>query len=364
MWKKTNAKITPKFLSQFGCPGPATYKKSWYDYNVMSLNNRYTPLPGSTLNPYNICLGTGDIGAIDLQTAFALLDAYFEQGGNFLDSAKIYADWLPGERSSSEKTIGRWLRARGNRPRLILATKGGHPDLTSMHIPRLSPLEIRDDLHHSLQNLQSEWIDLYWLHRDDPQRPVEEILETLHDLVIAGKIRYFGCSNWRSGRIRNANAYAQEHGFTGFIGDQMMWSMAVVDVPAIGDPTIEVMNPQLYKYHRETGLAAVPFTSQANGLFQKLGSGSFSQLSKRQQAIYTSPENLRRFERARRLAAHRNISLTQVVLSYLLSQPFATFPIIGPKKINHLLDSLSAADIKLEEVEIQFLEHGTGIDQF
>ena len=178
-----------------------------------------------------LCLGTGNFGAaLDQDAAFALLDAYLDQGGNFLDSAQVYCDWIPdNERSSSEKIIGRWMKERRNRDRLVIATKGAHPDLATMQIPRMSRAEIEADLHASLRHLQTDVIDLYWLHRDDPARPVAEILETLNAAVQAGKIRAFGCSNWRAERLQAANEYAATHGLHGFVASQVLWNLAVVD---------------------------------------------------------------------------------------------------------------------------------------
>jgi aryl-alcohol dehydrogenase-like predicted oxidoreductase len=100
---------------------------------------RYINIANTDLKPSAICFGTAHLGSIiDQRTSFRLLDNYLERGGNFLDTAKVYADWLRGERSSSEKTIGRWMRQRKNRGRVILAPKGGHPKLAAMQIPRLS----------------------------------------------------------------------------------------------------------------------------------------------------------------------------------------------------------------------------------
>jgi len=158
----------------------------------------YQTIPNTDLKPSVICLGTGDVGgALDQQTSFRLLDAYLDLGGTLIDTASVYTDWLPGERSASEKTIGRWLSHRGGRDRILLATKGGHPRLTSMDVPRLSRQEIVQDLEASLRNLHTEVIDLYWLHRDDPTRPVSEIVNVLYDQVQAGKVRYVG---WRARR--------------------------------------------------------------------------------------------------------------------------------------------------------------------
>ena len=107
-----------------------------------------------------------------------------------------------------------------------------------MHIPRMSRAEIASDLLASLEHLQVDTIDLYWLHRDDPARPVDEIVESLNEHVKAGRIRYFGCSNWRAERIRAAQEYAAAHGLQGFAGDQMMWSFAAMDPTRIADQTL------------------------------------------------------------------------------------------------------------------------------
>lgn len=130
-------------------------------------------LPATALNVSPICLGTGEIGTrLDRNASFRLLDAYVDAGGNFLDTAHVYGDWVKDvERSICEKTIGAWLQSRANRARIVLATKGGHPDLHTMNVPRLSRAEIIQDIDESLQFLQTDVIDLYWLHRDDPLCP-------------------------------------------------------------------------------------------------------------------------------------------------------------------------------------------------
>jgi aryl-alcohol dehydrogenase-like predicted oxidoreductase len=309
------------------------------------------------LHPYPICLGTADLGSTVEQTAsFALLDAYLDLGGNFLDTAKVYADWLPGECSSSERLLGEWMRQRRNRSKVLLATKGAHPDLTDMQTPRLSRAEIEADLHASLRHLQTETIDLYWLHRDDPMRPVDDILATLNDAVKSGKIRFFGCSNWRVDRIRQANDYAYAHGLMGFTADQPMWNMAVIDPAAIGDPTIVVMDDELWNYHRAENLPAIPFSASANGLFQKLAKAPKVSLDAIRQAHYRSTANLLRFEHARQVAAQRELTITQVVLGFLLSQPFPTLPIVGPKNLEQLRDCITATEVRLAPEEIVFIQ--------
>jgi aryl-alcohol dehydrogenase-like predicted oxidoreductase len=318
---------------------------------------KYTTIPTTELKPATICLGTVGIGSkLDQAASFELLDAYLDQGGNFIDTAQVYSDWLPGERSSSEKTIGRWLNQRRNRDNIILATKGAHPGLATMHIPRMSRQEIIHDLDQSLRHLQTDIIDLYWLHRDAPNHPVEDILETLNDQVKAGKIRYFGCSNWRTERIKAAQEYAAHHGLQGFAANQARWSLAHVDPEAISDKTTVVMDEAMVQYHRQTGLAATPYTAQAQGLFQKLASGAAGQIDPNSRRVYPAAENQQRFERVRRLAADTGLSITQIVLGYLQSQPFVTIPIVGCRTLDQLNDSLQAADIRLTPDQLRYLE--------
>ncbi|MGC9348316.1 MAG: aldo/keto reductase [Anaerolineae bacterium] len=316
-------------------------------------------IPNTDLDVSVICLGTSEFGtAVDKARAFRLLDAFVEQGGNFLDTANVYANWIPGERSMSEKTLGRWMRERDNRDRIVVATKGAHPELTSMHVQRLSPEEIVADLDDSLRNLQVDVIDLYYLHRDDPTRPVAEIVDALHAQQEVGKIRYFACSNWCAERIREAQAYAGEHGFQGFVADQMLWNLAVVDPEALVDERIVMMDQELRRFHIETGMAAVPFSSQAGGLFQKMGAGAPDRLNPALRRMYPGVENQRRFERIQHLAGETGMTLTQIVLGYLLSQPFVTIPIVGCKSLPHLCDSLSSTGVTLTPAQIAYLERG------
>ncbi len=318
---------------------------------------RYIDVPGTDLSLSAICLGTGALGStIAEDDTFALLDTFVERGGNFLDTAKVYADWLPGERSVSEKTIGRWLCSRNAHGRVLVGTKGAHPELSTMHIPRLSREEIVSDLESSLRNLQTEAIDLYWLHRDDPARPVGEILETLHEQVEQGKVRYYGCSNWRAPRIRAAQVYAAQHGLRGFVADQMQWSLASADLGAAADSTMVVMDDELYAYHRDTALLAVPYSSQAGGFFQKLDAGQEDSLSRGARRTYDHRVNRTRWARIQELSRETGLTVTQLVLGYLLSQPFPTVPIAGCKTEAHLLDSLSAAEVRLTAQERLYLE--------
>jgi len=320
---------------------------------------RYTIVPGTALQVAQICLGTSELGAgIDRETSFALLDAYSEAGGNLIDTASVYANWSGAERSVSEKTIGAWLDARRTHGRVLVATKGGHPELSSMSVSRLSREELRSDLHASLRNLRTDCIDLYWVHRDDRSLPVGEILGTLGEMVSEGKVRYVGCSNWRAERIREAQACAGQEGWLGFVADQMRWSAAVLDPSARGDLTTQWMDPDLKRSHRESGMAAFAYSSQAGGLFQKMAEGRLAARRPGVPEIYPREANVRQFQRIREVAGRTGLSISQVVLGYLQSQPFPTIPIVGCRNLSQLRDSLRAADTALTAEDVAFLEAG------
>jgi aryl-alcohol dehydrogenase-like predicted oxidoreductase len=312
---------------------------------------RYHTLPGTELHVAAICMGSTSIGsAIDPATSFRLLDVYAEAGGNFVDTASVYANWLPVEKHASEKTIGRWLKQSGRREQFVVATKGAHPELATMHIARMSRREIEADLNASLRNLQTDVIDLYWLHRDDPTQPVEDILETMNAQVRAGKIRHFGCSNWSAARITAAQQAAADMGVDGFVADQMMWSLAVIDPAGIPDKTTVAMNPELYAYHMQSGMAALAYSSQAGGLFHKLVAGNDAV-----GRAYPLGPNRERLKRVQSLCAQTGLTITQVVLGFLMAQPFVTVPIVGCRTEAQLRDSLTAADVTLTPEQVDSL---------
>src|SRR4051794_16927432 len=141
---------------------------------------RKTKIPRTDLYASTLALGTDYFGStVSRERSMQLMDHYLEAGGNVIDTAELYARWVPGGEQQSEKVIGEWLRDRGVRDQLILSTKGAHPRLEAMEVPRMSKAEIQSDLDSSLQRLGVERVDLYWLHRDAPGYPVEEILQSL-----------------------------------------------------------------------------------------------------------------------------------------------------------------------------------------
>ena len=319
----------------------------------------YQNIPRTDLNPSVICLGTGAMGGggIDNKLSAEILDRYLEAGGNFIDTAHCYSDWIPGERSRSEKFLGCWLRERGNRDKVILSTKGAHPSFDAMHIPRMTHQEVESDLDSSLSLLGVDHVEFYWLHRDDRNRPVEEILTMLDDFRRAGKIRYAGFSNWRLDRAELARKAATQMSLPGFVASQNQWSLGQADASK-GDPTWAYVDDPFINWHRDHHFTAVPYTSQANGYFRRLEQGTVDQASNLVQGLFHHAENQQRFARVQGVQKETGYSVSRIVLSYLLSQPFPVFPIVGPKNGADLDDALRATAARLTAGQVDYLHRG------
>ena len=312
-------------------------------------------IPRTTLEASVLCLGTAEFGSV-VEDSFSetIINRYLDAGGNVLDTAEVYAEWIPGGSHRSEEFLGRWLQQRKSRNGLILSTKGAHPRVDSMDKPRMSRDDVESDLNSSLQRLRVDYVDLYWLHRDDPGTPVEEILLMLEEFRKAGKIRYAGLSNWTQIRAESARVAAEKLGVPGFIGSQNQWSLAKANA-AKGDPTWAYIDDSFAKWHARYGLAAFPYTPQANGYFRRLDSGSIAQASDLVKNLFHHPQNKNRYQRIKTLQSKTGFTVAEIVLGYLLGQPFPVFPIVGPKKVTELKESLGAADVSLTADQLEFL---------
>lgn len=319
---------------------------------------RYRDLAGLKPTPSQLVLGTGVFGSqLPEPEAFALLDAFAAGGGNFLDTAHVYAAWLPNGAGASERTIGKWLKRTGARERIVVGTKGAHIDMKT-GASRMRADCLAKDLEESLGRLQSPYIDLYWLHRDDPAVPVGEILGWLNEHLRAGKLRALGCSNWAPARIEEANRYAASNGLTGFCASQIGWALAWPQ-PAFDPKSLtRYVDAETEAFHRRTGFTQVAYSSQANGFFSgRYGPGLPPEAQKPGVLRkYGSPRNYKRLAAATELAGRRGVSANQVALTGLLEQPFPFFAIVGPKNIEQLRDSLAAADLRLSADELAGLE--------
>lgn len=282
----------------------------------------------------SIALGAAAFGAaISESEAFRLLDAYAALGGSFIDTARLYAG---GE---SERVLGKWQKAGG---RAVIATKGAHYDPRTPTVMRLSPAEIRADLEVSLRALQRDCIDLYFLHRDDPSRPIGEILETMEALVREGKIRYYGASNYTAGRLTQAAAYAASHGLTGFsaVSNQHSYARVNPGRNTNPDPTIVITGEEELAFHRESGVPLVSFQATARGYFAKRAAGA--EISPGLSGAYDSPENDLRFQTLRALAAEKGCSIQTAALVMAAKESFQVIPITAVRNEFQLEDVAAA----------------------
>lgn len=302
-------------------------------------------IPGTGLDVSRLCLGGNRLGGeLDQEASFALLDAFVELGGNFIDSASVYADWLPDdERSCSEKTIGRWLKQRGGAATLVIATKGGHPRLDALGEGRLDPASLRHDVNASLANLGVPCLDLFYLHRDDPRLPVDAILETVEAMRTEGLIRHYGASNWSAARLDEALVTAEREGWQGFSADQVEWSLAARNANVGG--SLVAMDAALLDLHRRTGLAAIPYSSQAKGYFDKVIAGTLDDGLAR---TYDSERNREVAAVLGEAATALSATPTQVMLHVMMRQPFPTIPVIGARNPAQLASSFESLSLDLD----------------
>ncbi len=311
----------------------------------------YVTIPGTDLVVSRICLGGNRLGGeLDRDQSFALLDAYVERGGTFVDSAHVYANWIAGnERSSSEKTLGRWLKARGGAKGVVIATKGGSPEPDTPNVRRLDRASIRQDVEEALDNLGVSSLDLFYLHRDDAGRPVEELLGVVEELRREGLVRHYACSNWAGSRIEEAAETARRNGWAGFVASQAEWSLATRNAGTASDDLLQ-MNAEMMLTHRRLNLTAIPYSSQARGFFDKVAANSLDAVTA---ARYDNEANRKRSVILAELARRHGATPTQVMLAAMMQSSFLTIPIVGCRTPEQVAGSLAAASVKLDDASIK-----------
>jgi 1-deoxyxylulose-5-phosphate synthase len=292
-----------------------------------------------------LALGTAYLADDGEDAAFELLDAWLEVGGNVVDCARQYGD------GKSEQILGRWLEARSTRDEVVLITKGAHHVTVGAHHDptrrRVTPEHVAADLAESLEALGTETIDLYFLHRDDPSRAAGPLVEALNAHAAAGRIRYFGASNWTTERIEEANAYAAWNGLQGFACSSPGLSLA----EPRGEPwpeTVFARSREARAWYARTQVPLFAWSSQAGGFF----AGRRDELIDR---VYGDDRNLERLRRAEELGGRKGFSANEVALAWVLHQPFPTYAIIGPRSRAELHDSVAGLDVELAPDEARWL---------
>jgi aryl-alcohol dehydrogenase-like predicted oxidoreductase len=317
-------------------------------------------LPGTTLRISRLALGTANLGVRQTDAeAFALLDHFAARGGRLLDTARVYSDWVPGEPGRSERIIGDWLRGRpGLSDSIVVGTKGLHYAWGAPLQSRVTAADARRDIEQSLRVLGLECLPLYWLHRDDPARPVEEIVEFMQAFVREGKVRHLGAANWTGPRLIAANAYAARAGLTGFVANQPLYNIGCWDLRPAADPSLVDLDRPTYDHHRRTRLPLMPYSPQAQGFFTHLANGTKPE--KVGLSRYATPRNLGLAPVIAALARAQSCSVNAIVLAYLFHQPFPVVPIIGSLTMEQIDDSMAAENVVLSRDELQQLEDAAG----
>lgn len=298
-------------------------------------------------NASKIFLGTAYFGdGISHEDAFAIMDKFRENGGTHIDTARLYANGL------SEEIVGKWLNDR-NASEMHVFTKGGYYEHDAGETSRVTPEEIIFDLEKSLKALNTDSIEFYWLHRDDRVIEPGVVVELMNSLVKEGKIRKFGASNWQSDRIKAVNEYAQKHTLMGFSASQIRFNPAY----CLGERGGLVgMDKGEFNFYREAGMPVVAYSSQAKGFFSKVAEQGIDALSEKAKKRYLCEENLEKVEIMKFLAEKYKCSVGAIVCGAMCSINCPnTFPVIGGSRISQIEDSMSGADIVINDEELKMI---------
>ncbi len=308
---------------------------------------RIFEIPGTGVKTSEICIGTDYYGKTIPETdAFRLLDMFRDAGGITVDTAHVYADYLPGEKHSSEKTIGKWLKSRGCRDGLTISTKGGFPDIDNRSVSRLSREEIRSDLFGSLECLGTDYVDIYWLHRDDERIPVRELLEILKELRQEGYVRCYGLSNYSPARMREAVDIEKKAGRS-LPPAQIKWGLALTSKEKEYDSTLQEMNDEYYELLEETGITLFAYASQAKGFFSKLrfkeDGTPFMEPGKCRDR-YFCEDNIKLYRSLETEAKQKGIRTAALAMKKMLEAPFPVALIAGSRTEEQMRLTLEAAE--------------------
>ena len=297
---------------------------------------------GLSVSP--VCLGTANFGLnMDRQKAFAVLDAFADMGGSFLDTANVYCKWVPGVGNCSETVIGQWLKSRGMANRMVIATKGGHYAFSDPSVSRVTEKDVREDLEESLKALGLDCIDVYWLHRDNPALSVETISDFMERLVREGKIRFWGISNITAER---AMAFAPH-----IFGVSNQWSLAVEsrEMASKKDPTTVWTDQAMRSCLQDKDLSLVPYTAGAHGCFAAMEAGRPCR------GLWDHPGNRNIFQVLRPWADRLGVSCYVLGQAWLLHQSFQVIPVMAVSRAEQLLAFEQMTALKVPDACMQAL---------
>ena len=280
-----------------------------------------------------------------------LLDGAFAAGINTFDTAENYG--------ASEAVLGQWIKKRKNRDKVVIITKGCHPHGE----PRVTPEALRHDLEQSFERLKTDYIDIYMLHRDDPNADLKAILQVLDEYHKAGKIGAYGGSNWTHQRIEEINQYAFEGGYTPFsVSSPNFGPARQVDDPW-GGGCVSISgadNEEARKWYQQNNIPIFAYSCLGRGLFS--GKVKTSDLETTKDKLdkfaikgYWCEENIKRLGAIEKIAADKGYSVAQVTLAWIMQQSFDAYPIVTISDVNRIIENVKAADIELTESELNII---------
>ncbi len=312
----------------------------------------YRKLGRTGLKLSELCLGTMQFGwTADEKTAFQVMDAYLEAGGNCLDTADVYSVWAEGNPGGvAEQIIGRWLKDRGVRRQIVLATKVRGRMWEGPNGEGLSRHHIMLAVEDSLRRLQTDYIDLYQVHWPDEETPLDETLRALDDLVRQGKVLYIGASNFPAWLLTRSLWISDVLKIARF--DSLQPHYNLVHRAAFERETLAVV--------QEFHIGVIPYSPLAGGFL----TGKYrphrplppTPRAERIQTLYFSEKNFRILDAVEQVARKHGKTPAQVALAWLLGKPYITAPIIGANSVKQLQESLGVVGFRLPEEDLQFLD--------
>lgn len=299
----------------------------------------YAEIPGTGKQASRIVMGVDN--QFTLAHASVLFDDWVERGGRTFDTGYVYG------RGVCEQMLGQWMKKRGVRDELVVIGKGAHT-------PHCTPEAIGRQLAESLDRLQTDHVDVYLMHRDDPSVPVGEFVDALDAELRAGRVRAYGGSNWSIGRFSAANAHAEANGRAPMTVLSNNLSLAEAeDVPWVGCQSLN--HSDELEWLAETGTILAPWSSQARGFFTGRARPDDTSDEELVRCWY-SDANFERLRRAERLASELGVSTPAIALAWVLHQPFPTFPLIGPRQISETVSSLQGLTVALSPEQVAWLD--------
>ncbi len=298
-------------------------------------------IPQTSLSVFPLCLGGNVFGwSADEDESFKVLDSYTKQGGNFLDTADAYSEWKEGNQGGeSERVIGNWMRKRGNRNSIILATKVAK----FSQRPGLSAKNILSACDDSLRRLQVDHIDLYYAHEDDEKTPMGESLEAFTKLVASGKVRYIASSNFSALRLAESLKISKENGFASYIGVQNMYNL--LDRKDYEGSVADVVSAN--------NLTCIPFFGLARGFLSGKYEPGITVDSVRSEGVvkYQNDRGWKTVEALRGISKGYGCSVPAVALAWLRAQPTVSVPIASARTVAQLEEITQIVELSSEEID-------------